>query len=186
MLAAGGGRRAGGPKALRRDAAGRPWLVNAVDVLLAGGCAEVVVVLGSAGERAQALLADHPRWGAGVRTVQNPAWTEGMSTSLRVGLEAVGPSATAVLVHLVDLPDVTAEVTRRLLALATGPACLARAVYGGAPGHPVLIGRDHLAPLRASLAGDRGAQGYLGGRRVVAVECGDLAGGGDVDGPVGG
>src|SRR4051794_37471841 len=167
LLAAGAGQRAGGPKALRRDGAGRPWLVHAVDVLLAGGCAEVLVVLGSAGDEAQALLADHPRRGTGVRTVQNPDWADGMSTSLRAGLQAAGPSATAVLVHLVDLPDVTPEVMRRLLAVATGPGCLARAVYRGAPGHPVLIGRDHLAALRGSLAGDRGAQGYLDSRPVV-------------------
>jgi CTP:molybdopterin cytidylyltransferase MocA len=103
-----------------------------------------------------------------------------------VGLEAAGTSATAVLVHLVDLPDVSAEVPRRLLTLATGPGCLARAVYRGAPGHPVLIGRDHLVPLLASLSGDLGGQGYLASHSVVTVECGDLAGGRDVDGPVGG
>jgi CTP:molybdopterin cytidylyltransferase MocA len=188
LLAAGGGRRAGGPKALRRGPSGRPWLVDAVQVLLAGGCSEVLVVLGSAVDQARALLADAPWDPALVSTVDNRAWADGMSTSLRVGLTTVaGRAAPAVLVHLVDLPDVTPEVARRVLErAAAGPGCLARAAYGGRPGHPVLVGRNHLAPLLATLTGDRGARDYLDGHGCVAVECGDLAGGRDVDGPVGG
>lgn len=188
LLAAGGGRRAGGPKALRRGASGRPWLVDAVDVLLTGGCSEVVVVLGSAADQARALLTDPP-WDAGrVSTVDNPDWADGMSTSLRAGLTtAAQRSAPAVLVHLVDLPDVPPAVARRVLEqAAAGPGCLARAVYRGAPGHPVLVGRDHVAPLLATLIGDRGARDYLEGHGCVRVECGDLAGGHDVDAPVGG
>jgi hypothetical protein len=33
--------------------------------------------------------------------------------------------------------------------------------------------------------GDRGARDYLASHRVLAVECGDLAGGMDVDAPPG-
>jgi CTP:molybdopterin cytidylyltransferase MocA len=188
LLAAGGGRRAGGPKALRRGVSGRPWLVDALEVLLAGGCTDVVVVLGSAADQARSLLTDPPWDPQRVSTVDNPAWADGMSTSLRVGLTVLaGRPGTGVLVHLVDLPDVTAEVARRVLQQATpGRGCLARAVYGGRPGHPVLVGRDHLAPLLATLAGDRGARDYLDGQDCVPVECGDLAGGCDVDVPVGG
>lgn len=183
LLAAGEGRRAGGPKALRVAAGGRPWLTTAVGVLLEAGCTDVVVVLGCAADRARLLLA-----GAGptvtdrVRVVENQAWPAGMSTSLSAGLAAVDPSATAVLVHLVDLPDVTAAVSARVLAeAAAGPGCLARAVYAGTPGHPVLVGRDHLTAVLATLAGDRGAQPYLQAHGAVPVECGDLATGRDVD-----
>ena len=45
MLAAGAGTRAGGPKALRRDADGVPWLHLAVAALRGGGCDPVLVVL---------------------------------------------------------------------------------------------------------------------------------------------
>ncbi len=38
VLAAGDGTRAGGPKALRRDSTGMPWLVRAKDALREGGC----------------------------------------------------------------------------------------------------------------------------------------------------
>ena len=56
-------------------------------------------------------------------------------------------------------------------------------MYDGRPGHPVLIGRDHWAPLVAELDGDRGAADYLWRHDSGTVECADLATGQDVDRP---
>ena len=88
-------------------------------------------------------------------------WAEGMSASLRAGLAALDRVADAALVTLVDLPDVSADVVRRVVAAATGPDVLARAAYDGKPGHPVLIGRDHWAGVIATATGDQGARDYL-------------------------
>ena len=88
------------------------------------------------------------------------------------------------LVHLVDLPDVGAEVVRRVLAQAgAGAEVLARASYAGTPGHPVLLGRDHWGPVSEAAAGDQGARSYLATHDLTLVECGDLATGADVDRP---
>ncbi|WIB37078.1 hypothetical protein DEJ15_15145 [Curtobacterium sp. MCJR17_043] len=62
------------PKALVRDAGGRPWVTTAVDTLLAGGCDAVVVVLGASAREARPLVPDRPS----VRTVVASAWAEGM------------------------------------------------------------------------------------------------------------
>ena len=62
-------------------------------------------------------------------------------------------------------------------------APLARAVFDGRPGHPVLIARHHWTPAAATLSGDRGARAYLDAHGVVDVECGDLYDGHDVDTP---
>ena len=51
LLAAGAGRRAGGPKALRIDSDGTSWLLRSIAVLRDGGCAAVVVVLGCEADR---------------------------------------------------------------------------------------------------------------------------------------
>ena len=106
-----------------------------------------------------------------------------MGRSLRAGLLAVQQRPEpAVLVHLVDLPDVTVEVVRRLLQEAPPDAsALARATYGGRPGHPVLIGRDHLPAVIDGLSGDSGARDYLAQHAADGVECGDLASGRDRD-----
>jgi CTP:molybdopterin cytidylyltransferase MocA len=178
LLAAGAGTRMGMPKALVRDDDGRPWLTRSVTVLLDGGCDEVTVVLGASADEARALVPE------GVGMVVADEWASGMAASLRAGLaELAGISgAPAALVHLVDLPDVTAAVVRRVLAAGeAGATALARASYDGRPGHPVLLGRDHWAPVAEAAAGDRGAREYLATHDTALVECGDLASGVDVD-----
>ena len=64
-----------------------------------------------------------------------------------------------------------------------GRRALGRAAYGGAPGHPVVIGRDHWDGVLGSLHGDVGARDYLATHDHVVVECGDLATGRDTDTP---
>ncbi|WP_308466402.1 nucleotidyltransferase family protein [Rathayibacter soli] len=199
LLAAGAGRRMGLPKALVEGADGLPWAVSAARTLSNGGCAEVVIVIGAAAPAVRALLADEP-----VTIVEASDWEEGMGASLRAALGAIATRhAAAALVHLVDLPDVGAEVIRRVLSHAE-PGVLARASYraggktgakagakigararGGAGdparGHPVLLGRDHWAAIAAECSGDHGARAYLARHDVLEVDCSDLAGGADVD-----
>jgi CTP:molybdopterin cytidylyltransferase MocA len=179
LLAAGAGSRMGTPKALVVDPDGTPWLVRSLAALLDGGCEAVTVVLGAGADDAAGLLPDGP-----VTSVVALDWAEGMSASLRTGLiAAAGTSADAVVISLVDLPDVGDEVVRRVVAAGSGPGTLTRATYDGSPGHPVVMGRDHWAPALAAARGDAGARGYLADHAVTAIECGDLATGRDVDRP---
>ena len=178
LLAAGAGRRFGAPKALAHDADGTGWLARAVDTLR-DICDPVTVVLGAAADDARPLIGDRP-----VRVIVNPGWADGMGSSLRAGLADLAETdATAALVTLVDLPDVTPDVVRRLAAALRGPDSLARAVYADGPGHPVLIGRDHWPEVIASATGDRGARDFLRHHSAELVDCSDLATGRDVDTP---
>jgi CTP:molybdopterin cytidylyltransferase MocA len=183
LLAAGAGTRMGLPKALVVGDDGIPWLHAALDHLQEGGCRRVTVVFGASAQEAAALLATAPAAHEDVQHVLAADWAEGMGASLRAGLGALDHHADAALVTLVDLPDLTADVVRRVVAAATGPGVLARATYDGAPGHPVLIGRDHWAGAAGTATGDRGARDYLAAQEVTPVECGDLATGRDVDSP---
>lgn len=181
LLAAGAGTRMGKPKALVVGDDGTPWLHAALRSLQDGGCDRVTVVLGAAAKEAGLLLAHTPSGRS--RLVVAEDWAEGMGASLRAGLADADQAADAVVVTLVDLPDVTAEVVGRVVAAATGPASLARAAYDATPGHPVLLGRDHWDGVRETATGDKGARDYLAARDVTLVECGDLATGRDVDTP---
>lgn len=179
LLAAGQGSRMGRPKALVTGADGEPWLERSVRVLRDGGCSEVTIVLGADAEAARGLVPP------GALVVVADDWRHGMSASLRAGLDALGQGgAAAALVHLVDLPDVGADVVARLVAVHDGPDVLARATYGGRPGHPVLLGRSHWAGVAASVTGDGGARDYLARGGAIPVECGDLASGRDQDRPL--
>jgi CTP:molybdopterin cytidylyltransferase MocA len=167
----------GRPKALVRDADGTSWLQRAVEVLVDGGCNGVTVVLGAGADEAVSLLD-----GLGVDVVVAHDWDEGMSASLRSGLESLmGSDAEAAVVTLVDLPDLTAAVVRRVLSEREGDEALARASYHGRPGHPVVLGRAHWAAVAESATGDVGARDYLLDHDTVLVECGDLATGVDID-----
>lgn len=169
VLAAGAGTRFGMPKVLAEQG---EWLCRAVDALASGGCDSVVVVLGAA-------IVEVP---PPARAVVAVDWASGASASVRAGLGAVTDADFAALA-LVDTPDVGADVVRRVLAAArSAPSGLARATFAGRPGHPVVIARRHWVALTDTLLGDEGARTFLAGRDdVIAVECGDLATGTDVD-----
>ncbi|TQJ90861.1 NTP transferase domain-containing protein [Streptomyces sp. SLBN-31] len=179
LLAAGGGRRLGGrPKALLEHR-GRPLVEYAVGVLRAAGCARVHVVLGARADdvRRRAEL-------GGCVVVENPAWEEGMGSSLRAGLDSLaGTDASAALVLLVDQPGIGVEAVRRVLAAQEDDGSLVSAAYDGVRGHPVLLGASHWAGIAESAGGDRGARAYLRAHQeaITLVECGDVARPYDID-----
>lgn len=167
LLAAGAGKRYGSPKVL---ADGGRWLEIAVRALRDGGCEEVLVVLGAA----DAPMPD------GARAVHVSDWASGMSASLTGGLAAAGDASFAV-VHVVDTPDVGSEVVRAVLKAAQISG-LARAVFDGSPGHPVVFGREYWDEVITVSTGDKGARDFLRGRSdVVLVECSEWATGVDHD-----
>jgi len=176
LLAAGSGRRFGGPKALADTGAGR-WIWRALDVLV--GCDEIVVVIGAGADDVLALLPP------GTRTVRNPRHASGIGSSLAAGLTAIGEGTDVALVMLVDLPDVGVAVLDRIASHAktfgAPRKVLARAAYQGRPGHPVAIGRAHFGGIIAGAQGDVGARDYLAVHRAELIECGDIGGGLDVD-----
>ncbi|TAJ48917.1 MAG: nucleotidyltransferase family protein [Herbiconiux sp.] len=198
VLAAGAGTRMGRPKALVVGHDREPWLRRAVRVLSAGGCAEVIVVLGAAADDARALLSPgldgSPTAPAGpsatpvatTHVVVTDHWADGLSASLRAGLDAARAlGAAAAVVTLVDLPWLTAGAVQRLLTPHPLSTTLRQAVYDGRPGHPVVIGRVHFEALIATLHGDVGARPYLAAQGAETVDCTDLGGGDDVDSPRG-
>lgn len=175
VLAAGAGRRFGGPKALARTPAGTPWLALAVRALREGGCRDVTVALGAAGDEAEVLV---PPGAAIVRVAE---WDAGVAASLRAGLHSLARGdAAAAIVLPVDTPDIVPAAVARVVRRAS-PHALVQATYGGAPGHPVLLGREHWGALSAAVHGDVGARPYLIAREAELVECGDLWSGADRD-----
>lgn len=177
LLAAGVGSRMGVTKGLVLGGDDVPWVTAAARLLAEAGCAPVLVAVGADRDRVASHLADET-----VEVVPVPDWTDGVGASLRRGLLAMPDDVDAVLVHLVDLPGVTAEAMRRVVD-SSDASVLARASYAGLPGHPVLIGRRYWAGLVEASPTSRGAGPYLAAHDVALVECGDVAEGDDVDTP---
>lgn len=162
VLAAGAGRRFGGPK---------PLAVYRGEVLVAralrsvaGGCdAGVTVVVGAAGaDVAAAARAALPA----VRVVANADWATGLAGSLRAGLAAQPAHAAAVLVLLADQPAVTpADLAALRAAWLADPGRIVAAGFAGTAGVPAILPRGTW-PALAALTGDQGA-------RTVIAEAAD-------------
>jgi CTP:molybdopterin cytidylyltransferase MocA len=181
VLAAGGGRRYGMPKALV-EYEGSLLVERAVRTARAV-CDPVLVVLGA---RAVDVWRTADLDGATV--LANRDWETGMASSLRTGLDGLRGwpgRVDAALVTLVDMPGMTPEALRAVAAHAA-PDALATATYDGVRGHPVLLGREHWSGVAATATGDEGARRYLAGRTVTEVDCTGLADPTDLDVPPGG
>ncbi len=157
VLAAGASRRFGSQKLLA-PIGGVPLVRRSVERLLETSLEEIVVVLGSDATAVGDALA-----GLRVRAVRNVAYATGMGSSLRAGVDALGPAAEAALIALADQPGVGADIVDGLIARyrADRPAVVAPLYRGGVRGNPVLFDRSVFDELRA-VAGDEG------GRSVVA------------------
>jgi molybdenum cofactor cytidylyltransferase len=176
VLAAGEGRRFGGPK-LAAELDGVALLDHAVAAMLGVPAIErVVVVLGAHAEEISAR-AD---LGA-VETLVCERWSDGISASLGAGVAELA-GAEAIVVTLGDQPFVTAQVIAAIVDQLDGRRPAARATYAGRPGHPVLIKRALFEQVR-SLRGDEGARDLLAAAGVRELECGHLCRPEDIDTP---
>lgn len=151
ILAAGAGRRMGGPKALL-TVGGETLLRRTVRAALEAGCAPVLAVVG--------------QWNPGLagleaRMIPNPEASEGMASSIRAGVAALPETAEAALLLAVDQPAANAAILRRLLDLhRRDPGRPAACAYAGTLGIPAILPRRLFAELGA-LQGDRGAKAIL-------------------------
>lgn len=178
VLAAGGGRRYGMPKALVEYEGS--LLVERAVRTAREVCDPVLVVLG-----AQAVDVWQRADLDGSAVLANKDWESGMASSLRTGLEGLRgwpDQVDAALITLVDMPGMTAEALEKVRHLGS-PGALAVATYEGVRGHPVLLGREHWAGVIETLSGDEGARRYLAGHDVVEVDCTGLADPTDLDVP---
>ncbi|MBW3639077.1 MAG: nucleotidyltransferase family protein [Actinobacteria bacterium] len=175
LLAAGQGRRMGGPKALL-EVAGERLVRRGIRLLDEGGCAPVVVVVGASADEVRACC-------DGAQVVEAREWATGMGASLRAGLAAL--DADACVIALVDQPLLTPEAVRRLRAAHSNGAVAAVATYAGRPRHPVLLDRSTWPGVVATARGDEGARAWLRAHAplVVSVDCTDTGASDDVDTP---
>jgi molybdenum cofactor cytidylyltransferase len=171
ILAAGASSRMGHNK-LVAPVNAKVMVRHAVDAALAANLHPVIVVTGHDATAVRAALAD-----ADVDFVQNDAFADGLSTSLRAGIGAVPMDCDGAMVLLGDMPTVDPDLIDRLRAAfqpAQGRAiCVATAL--GERGHPVLWARQFFAEI-AGLKGDAGARSLMS---IHADQVSEVEGGND-------
>jgi len=163
VLAAGGSRRFGSPKALT-DFAGRALIRHAVDAVAAALTPDtarltvsgLTVVLGPEIEPTRDALRD-----TRAQIVVNEHWTDGLSSSLRTGLQALPSATSAVLIALGDQALLDSADYQRLLDVAAmNPDRPVAARYQQTVGVPAVFPARYFKRL-AALQGDRGAGSIL-------------------------
>jgi len=140
---------------------GETLLARAVRAARGGGADAIFVVAGGPDESAREGVVREAR-ATGADAIVNPAWREGVSTSIRAGLGAVrgDPKMDGAIFLAADQPFVQAEDLLRLVS-AWDRGALAAADYGnGVIGIPAIFSRVHFAALDR-LTGDAGARRIL-------------------------
>nr|MBP7323306.1 molybdenum cofactor cytidylyltransferase [Deltaproteobacteria bacterium] len=179
ILAAGESRRMGRPKLLL------PWgnttiLGKVVDTYLETTISELIVVIGDNQESLKEILTSKP-----VIIVENPQYHEGMSTSIRKGIEAASDQAEGYLIGLGDQPLITSDIINRLVSVFVeeNPG-IAVCSYKQEKGHPVVFARTFRKTL-CNLTGDMGGRTIIRqhGEQVRYVDVGSKAIFVDIDTP---
>jgi molybdenum cofactor cytidylyltransferase len=180
ILAAGRSSRMTGEHKLLADVGGTPLLRRVVETALKSTARPVHVVVGHRSGDVSAALD-----GLDVTFVENNAYAEGLSTSLRAGLASLPDEVDGAVVMLGDMPEIAADLIDRLIA-AFAPKegrSIVVPVAQGKRGNPVLWGRDYFKAI-AEVAGDTGAKHLLGTHADAIVEItADAAVHADVDTP---
>lgn len=166
VLAAGKSSRMGATNKLTAEIEGQPMVARAVDAALASGAAPVIVVTGHDDNAVRAALE-----GRKIEIVHNPDYAEGLSTSLRAGVDALPAGIDALLVCLGDMPDVTQAHLGRLAA-AFDPEegrTICVPTFSGKRGNPILWGAQYILEMRG-LKGDVGAKHLIGEHEDAVCE----------------
>lgn len=155
LLAAGSATRMGTNKLLL-DLAGEPLVRRAARRALEAGLDPLLVVVGHESARIREALGGLP-----CTFVPNGAWSRGQSTSVAAGAAAVPSSAEAAVVLLADMPFVSPDAVRAVVARyrETG-APIVSCRYGEVAAPPTLYAPALLAELQ-------GGEGEGRGREVV-------------------
>jgi molybdenum cofactor cytidylyltransferase len=156
VLAGGTSSRFGAANKLLAELDGEPLVRHAARTFLDAGLDETIAVLGYEAEDVSAALVD-----LDVRTVRNPEYEEGMSTTVARGVRAVDDGVDAVVFLPGDMPAVDPATVESLVdAYRAEVGTAIAAAHDDRRGNPVLFDRRHFDELLA-------VDGDVGGRPVL-------------------
>lgn len=166
VLAAGRSSRMGGNKLLL-NWNGKPIIAHVIDKIAGMGFAETILVTGYEAAKIKAALGNR----ADLKIIEAPDHAMGMAASLKAGIKALKPATDAALVILGDMPQISDDLLKRLVA-AYQPRegrAIALPVADGKRGNPVLFDRRFFADI-LQLEGDVGARHIIGSNAEFVAE----------------
>ena len=157
VLAGGMSTRMGPTNKLLVDLDGEPMVRQVVKVAVDSHVDLVTVVTGYQADEVTARVND-----LACKIVHNPAYAEGLASTLGAGLASLPQTVEATVVVLGDMPKVSSQHINRLVEtyVSATTTDIVVPTYKGRFGNPVLFARRYFAQLMA-LTGD------IGGRRLL-------------------
>jgi molybdenum cofactor cytidylyltransferase len=158
VLAAGGSRRLGQPKQLL-SYQGKSLIRHTVDCAIASVCDPIVVVVGAYADKVRSEVGD-----LAVSVVENPNWSMGLSTSIRLGVQFLQQyklPLDAAILTLCDQPFLTSQLINQLVNThQTTQQAIVATHYADTLGVPALFTAPVWNKLH-ELEGDRGAKALI-------------------------
>src|ERR1700731_751019 len=159
LLAAGESRRMGYPKPLLTIDGQR--FIEKISATMLAVVPRLVVVLGAHAERIHRAIPRDDR----IVIVENPNYSRGQLSSLKIGLDAVQSGSQGAIVHLGDHPMVRVESFRAVVdSFGRTRKAIVIARSGGQRGHPVIFDRSIFVELQNAPEGE-------GARHVVNADA---------------
>jgi len=159
---------AGESKRMGVDKLSLPWgretvLEHCLETLLKSEVREVIVVLGHRDQRLEGLFRNRK-----VKTVVNPLFKKGMSTSIRRGLQMIHPDSHGVLIALGDQPYLKTRTINALIRVfARRQEGIILPTFRGRMGHPVIFSKKYKKELL-------GLKGDVGGKSIIEKHSKDV------------
>jgi molybdenum cofactor cytidylyltransferase len=166
VLAAGSSSRMGDLNKLLALINGMPLVCRVLEQVRQSQADPIIVVTGHQADHVRDALE-----GCDVTFAQNDDFANGLSTSLRRGLEALPETVSGALICLGDMPNLRAGQIDALIAVFQKhrgeKICVP--VFKGRQGNPVLWPQSFFPAMQA-LRGDAGAKKFIGENRDHVIE----------------
>jgi len=170
----------------------RPVLAHVIEAALASQARPILIVLGHQAEQVRSQIASYVEHTA-ITLIENPDYLQGMSTSMRIALEALVSNddkkkhmeqeIDSALIILGDQPLITPQIIDALIDIwhKTGKRIVAP-LYAGKRGNPTLFAASLFAELQ-EVSGDEGGRSVLARHKeeLETVELGNETASYDVD-----
>ena len=166
VLAAGKSTRMGERNKLLMPLHGEPMIARTVNAITRSPAKPIIVVTGNDADAMKTALGK-----TGAAFAHNPRFADGMSTSLRTGLSALGADIDGVLICLGDMPAVTPGAIAKLIAAfnPTEGRAIVVPTFQGKRGNPVLFARAYVDEMMQA-TGDTGARALLSAHEDAVYE----------------
>jgi len=94
----------------------------------------------------------------GFKVIENDDWQQGLSTSLKSGINAAPRNASGYLFFLGDMPLISSDIIKVVLNRADSGSSIVAPSYQGKRGFPVYLSRQWEENLLTEISGDKGAR----------------------------